>query len=33
MLDEIERLSDADFPSVGKGAFVIPVDEQGRLSQ
>lgn len=33
MLDEITRLSHADFPSVGKGAFVIPVDEQGRLSQ
>jgi hypothetical protein len=33
MLDEIERLSKVDFPSVGKGAFVIPVDEQGRFSR
>lgn len=31
MLDELTRLSDADFPSVGKGASIIPVDEQGRL--
>nr|WP_201415328.1 AAA domain-containing protein [Mesorhizobium sp. J8] len=33
MLDEIARLSEADFPSVGKGASVIPVDEHGRLSR
>jgi hypothetical protein len=33
MFDEIARLSKADFPVVGKGAFVIPVDEQGRLSR
>jgi superfamily I DNA and/or RNA helicase len=32
MLDEIARLSETDFPSVGKGASVVPVDEQGRLS-
>ncbi|MGJ0427309.1 DEAD/DEAH box helicase [Methylocystis sp.] len=31
MLDEMARLSKADFPAVGKGASVIPVDEQGRL--
>jgi hypothetical protein len=33
MLNEVERLSEADFPSVGKGAGVVPVDEQGRLSR
>jgi len=33
MLDEITRLSEADFHSVGKGASVIAVDEQGRLSR
>jgi hypothetical protein len=32
MLGEVTRLSEADFPSVGKGASVIAVDEQGRLS-
>jgi len=32
MLDEVARLSDAEFSPVGKGASVIPVDEQGRLS-
>lgn len=31
MLDEITRLSETDFPAVGKGASVVPVDEQGRL--
>lgn len=33
MLDEIGRLSVTDFPAVGKGASVVPVDEQGRLSR
>ena len=33
MLGEVTRLSEADFPSAGKGAFIIPVDEQGRLSR
>lgn len=33
ILDEIARLSETDFPVVGKGASVIPVDEQGRLSR
>ncbi len=33
MLDEVTRLSEADFPPVGKGASIIPVDEQGRLSR
>ncbi len=33
MLDEVSRLSETDFPSAGKGASIIPVDEQGRLSQ
>ncbi|MEQ1516782.1 MAG: AAA domain-containing protein [Usitatibacteraceae bacterium] len=32
MLDEVTRLSDADYPSVGKCASIIKVDEQGRLS-
>lgn len=32
LLDEIARLSETDFPSLGKGASVIPVDEQGNLS-
>lgn len=32
MLDEVTRLSEADFPVAGKGAAIIPVDEQGRLS-
>ncbi|PTW60577.1 AAA domain-containing protein [Breoghania corrubedonensis] len=31
MLDEVTRLSETDFPSVGKGASVVAVDEQGRL--
>ena len=31
MLDEVTRLSETDFPSVGKGATVVAVDEQGRL--
>lgn len=33
MLDEITRLSEIDFPVVGKGATVIAVDEQGKLSR
>ncbi len=33
MLDEVARLSETDLPVVGKGATVIPVDEQGRLSR
>ncbi|WP_139812106.1 hypothetical protein, partial [Ensifer aridi] len=32
MLDEIARLSQTDFPVVGRGVTVIPVDQQGRLS-
>ena len=31
MLDEITRLSETNFPAVGRGACVVPVDEQGRL--
>lgn len=31
MLDEMVRLSEVDFPVVGKGVSIIPVDEQGRL--
>lgn len=33
MLNEIARLSETDFPVGGRGATVIPVDEQGRLSR
>ena len=33
MLDEVTRLSEADFGAVGKGASVITVDEHGRLSR
>ena len=33
MLDEIARLSETEFPVVGNGASVIPVDEQGKLSR
>ena len=33
MLAEIARLSETDFPVGGRGATVVTVDEQGRLSR